>query len=74
MGNPISEIKSLIEWLNFEWDEKYLSPHLNKRNVNTTSKIQVRYPINKKSLAGWKNYKDLLKPVIEFLKENDIDF
>ena len=74
VDNPKSEIQNLIKWLKFEWDEKYLFPHLNKRSVNTTSKIQVRYPINKKSLGGWKNYKDLLNPVIEFLKKNDFDF
>jgi len=74
VSNPESEIKKLIEWLNFKWDEKYLSPHLNKRSVKTTSKIQVRFPINKKSLSGWKNYRDLLYPVIDFFKKHDFDF
>ena len=72
--NPRLEIQKLIKWSNFEWDEKYLSPHLNKRSVNTTSKIQVRYPINNKSLSGWKNYKDLLNPVIDFLIKHDFEF
>ncbi len=71
VNNPESEIKKLTDWLNFEWDEKYLSPHLNKRSVSTTSKIQVRYPINNKSLSGWKNYEDLLQPAIEYFKKHD---
>ena len=74
VNNPESEIKKLIRWLNFEWDKKYLSPHLNRRSVYTTSKIQVRSPINNKSLSGWKNYKDLLHPVIDFFKKYDVDF
>tara|TARA_B100000242_G_scaffold291985_1_gene266402 strand:- start:95 stop:1687 length:1593 start_codon:yes stop_codon:yes gene_type:complete len=71
--NPESEIPKLIEWLNFEWDKKYLAPHLNRRSVYTTSKIQVRYPINNKSLLGWKNYRDLLLPVIDFFKKHEFD-
>ncbi len=74
VSNPESEIQNLIKWLNFKWDKKYLSPHLNKRSVKTTSKIQVRYPISNKSLSGWKNYKDLLNPVNDFFKEHNFDF
>ena len=29
VSNPNKEIKSLISWLGWEWDNKYLSPHLN---------------------------------------------
>jgi len=72
--HPESEIQNLIKWLNFKWDKQYLSPHLNKRPVKTTSKIQVRYPINNKSLSGWNNYKDLLKPVNDFFKKHNFDF
>ena len=72
VSNPELEIRRLINWLNFEWHEKYLSPHLNQRWVNTTSKLQVRFPINKKSLSGWKNYKDLLKPAINFLAKEKL--
>ena len=74
VSNPESEIKKIIEWLNFEWDKKYLSPHLNRRSIKTTSKIQVRYPVNNKSLSGWKNYRDLLNPVIEFFKKHNFDY
>ena len=67
--NPQKEIQSLINWLGWEWNDAYLSPHLNKRAVYTASDIQVRYPINSKSIGGWKNYKDMLKPSIEILKQ-----
>ena len=69
--NPPKEIKSLISWLGWEWDNKYLSPHLNPRSVSTASNVQVRSPINSKSINGWKNYKDMLKPAIEILAQTD---
>ena len=69
--NPIREIKSLIKWLNWEWNDTYLSPHLNKRSVFTRSNVEIRSPINSKSLGGWKNYKDMLKPAITALGKAD---
>ncbi len=69
VSNPQKEIKSLIKWLGWEWNESYLNPHLNKRAVHTSSDIQVRSPINSKSVGGWKNYKDILQPAIEILKK-----
>ena len=65
--NPTKEIKSLIEWLGWVWSDIYLSPHLNPRVVSTASNVQVRSPINAKSIGGWKNYKDMLKPAMEIL-------
>ena len=69
--NPKKEIKSLISWLGWKWDDKYLSPHLNSRSVSTASNIQVRSQINANSIGGWKNYKEMLKPAIEILTQND---
>ena len=69
VSNPNKEIKSLISWLNWRWEDSYLSPHLNKRAVFTASSVQVRSPINSKSIGGWKNYKEMLKPSIEILTQ-----
>ena len=67
--NPVEEIKLLINWLGWEWNESYLSPHLNGRAVYTASDIQIRSPINSKSIRGWKNYKQILKPSIKMLTQ-----
>ena len=67
--NPGKEIKSLINWLGWEWNESYVSPHLNKRAIYTASDIQVRSPINSKSIRGWKNYKQILEPSIKMLTQ-----
>ena len=69
--NPEKEIKSLINWLDWEWNNTYLSPHLNQRAVFTASDVQVRSPINSKSIDGWKNYKNMLKPSIELLSKSN---
>ena len=71
VSNPNQEIKSLISWLDWKWDDIYLSPHLNPGSVSTSSNVQVRSPINSKSIGGWKNYKDMLKPSIEILTQTD---
>ena len=69
--NPNKEIKSLISWLGWEWNDSYLTPHLNSRSILTRSNVEVRSPINSKSIGGWKNYKDMLKPAIEIFTQND---
>ena len=69
--HPDDEIRSLISWLDWDWDDSYLSPHLNTRSVSTASSVQVRSPINSKSLGGWKNYRKMLLPAIDVLKESD---
>jgi len=68
--HPSEEIKSLIRWLGWKWNNLYLSPHLNNRIVSTRSNVQVRSPINTKSLGGWKNYEEMLEPAIKILKKN----
>ena len=69
--NPDEEIKFLIQWLGWKWDKSYLKPHLNQRSVITASDVQVRSKINAKSIGGWKNYKEMLKPVFEILTQDD---
>ena len=69
VNNPKEEIQSLIYWLGWKWQDSFLTPHLNSRSVSTRSNIEVRSPINSKSIGGWKNYKDMLKPAIEILTQ-----
>ena len=71
VSNPEKEIKDLITWLGWKWEDTYLSPHLNSRSVLTRSNVQVRYPINSKSIGSWKNYREMLKPAMEIITKND---
>ncbi|WP_413678617.1 tetratricopeptide repeat-containing sulfotransferase family protein [Prochlorococcus sp. MIT 0916] len=70
VSNPQNEIRNLISWMGWEWDNSYLSPHLNNRVVLTASNVQVRSPINSKSFGGWKKYREMLKPAIEIISKN----
>ncbi len=63
--NPKEAIYDLINWLDWEWSKKYLSPQKNKRSVFTASSAQVRKKINSNSSGFWKKYEDLLEPIIE---------
>ena len=69
--NPEPTIKSLIKWLGWQWNENYLSPHKNQRRVLTASDVQIRSPINPKSVGGWENYKNMLKPAMSILSTTD---
>jgi len=62
---PENTIKNLINWLGWEWSDKYLSPQKSKRSVYTASSAQVRKKINSHFSGYWKNYEDLLKPISE---------
>ncbi len=69
---PNDVIPQIINWLNWDWNEKYLSPHENKRNVFTASSAQIRKKFYSSSIGIWKEYKELLEPAIEIIKTNRI--
>jgi len=69
--NPSKEIKSLINWLGWKWNKAYLNPHLSKRSVFTASDVQIRSKINSKSIGGWKDYKEMLKPAIKIITQDN---
>ena len=69
--NPKVQIRKIIDWLGWDWSEKYLSPHKSKRSVFTASSEQVRNPIHTKSLHGWEKYRDLLEPAFPHISKNN---
>ena len=69
--NPDEVIRSLIKWLGWKGNNSYLKPHLNQRSVFTASDVQIRSKIHTKSIEGWKNYKEMLKPAIEIITKED---
>tara|TARA_B100000925_G_C21748535_1_gene362420 strand:- start:133 stop:564 length:432 start_codon:yes stop_codon:yes gene_type:complete len=71
-SNPQKTLHPLINWLGLKWSERYLHPETNSRLINTASVIQARQPITSKSVGGWKNYRELLKPAEEALAESGI--
>ena len=69
---PDEIIPKIIKWLDWDWNEKYLSPHENKRNVFTASSAQIRKKFYSSSIGIWREYKELLEPAIEIIKTNKI--
>ena len=69
--NPKENIRNLIDWLKWKWNDKYLSPQKSKRTVFTASSAQVRQKINSNSSGYWKNYEDLLYPIRNLLPTCD---
>ena len=61
--NSKETIQDLINWLDWEWSGKYLSPQKSQRSVFTASSAQVRKKINPNSSGRWKKYEDLLEPI-----------
>jgi len=66
--NPNDIIPEIIKWLDWDWNENYLTPHINKRNVFTASSAQVRKKFYSTSIGIWKEYEELLEPAIEIIK------
>lgn len=61
---PEQEIKNLINYLDLDWDDKYLKFYENKRVVQTASLLQVRQKLYNSSIDSWKKYKESLIPII----------
>ena len=60
--------RELINHIGLEWDPECLNFYKNKREVKTTSYLQVRKPIYSSSVERWKEYRKFLKPLILLLK------
>ena len=60
-----------MEWLDISWNNHYLNHHNSKQGFFTASNVQVRAPINNKSVGGWQNYSKLLQEPLDFFKINN---
>ena len=65
--NPEHHIRTLLSWLGWPWDERYLNHHRKDRMIFNASAIQARNPINGRSVQGWRRYADLLEPARQCL-------
>ena len=68
---PEAEIKKLIAWLGFNWDDSYLYPYKSKQGFFTASNVQVRSPINNKSVGGWEKYSKIMSEPLNFFTQNN---
>ena len=69
---PEDNLRNLLEWLGIEFDDRYLNPELSTRHITTASVMQARKPISNKSVGGWKNYEELLKPALKIIQKSGL--
>jgi hypothetical protein len=59
-------VRSLIEFLDLDWDDRCLHPESNLSVVATPSKWQVRQPIHNNSIEKWRKYSRYFSPLLRF--------
>jgi tetratricopeptide (TPR) repeat protein len=67
--DPEHEISCLLNFIGLEWQEKCLTPHLNKRSVKTASNHQIRDKIYKGSSENWKKFKPYIDGAFDGLSK-----
>ena len=70
---PEPEIRALIAFCGLPWDDACLAPEQSDRRVETLSFAQVRAPIGRQAVAGWRRFEDELAPLIRALDDTKID-
>jgi tetratricopeptide (TPR) repeat protein len=66
--NPEVLAKDIMAFCDIEYTSDILDITKNTAAVATASSVQVRSPINTKSLGGWKKYKEHLQPAFNYIK------
>ena len=67
LDNQEEVSRKLVEYCGLDWESTCLEFYKTEGQVQTASNEQVREPINKKSVAAWKNYEKFLGPLIKSL-------
>jgi tetratricopeptide (TPR) repeat protein len=64
IGDTQSTLKSVLNYCELPWQQSCLQPNAAGDAVRTLSNVQVRQPINSKSVGQWHNYAEHLTPFI----------
>ena len=67
VAEPEDQIRRILGFCGFEFEEACMNFHEVKRTVTTASSLQVRQPLYKTSVERWKKYGDRLIPLLESL-------
>ena len=68
-AEPEPQIRALVAAAGLPWDEACLAPHRAERRVDTLSFAQVRQPIYRSSVAGWRRFEAELGPLEDGLAQ-----
>jgi tetratricopeptide (TPR) repeat protein len=72
VSKPEEHVRQLLNYCDLEWQSQCLNFHENKAPVSTASSVQVRQPLNNKSIGRWKRYGDKLTPLKSFLESKNL--
>lgn len=67
------ETRRLLEFCGLRWDAACLRFEDNAEPVATASAVQVREPLNRRSIGRWRRYEDALAPARAILEAAGID-
>ncbi|WP_413204439.1 tetratricopeptide repeat-containing sulfotransferase family protein [Rhodospirillum sp. A1_3_36] len=68
VDNLEGEARRLVAFLGLDWDPACLRPADSKRVVHSLSKVQVRAPVHKRSIAKWRKVERHLDPLKQALE------
>lgn len=68
--DPEPEARKLIAACGLEWEDDCLNFHKKKGKVQTLSVYQVRQPISKGSVSGWRRFEADLAPMLDQLRKD----
>jgi tetratricopeptide (TPR) repeat protein len=71
VNDPVNEAKKLIDFCDLPWQEHCVNIDQNSAPVATASALQVRSPINNRSIGNWKKYDRYLDNVKKILAAKD---
>lgn len=72
--DPEPTIRALLAFCGLDWDAACLMPEKTARNVKTLSSVQVRQPINTRSVGAWRRFETDLQPLVDTLAETRFSF
>jgi Flp pilus assembly protein TadD len=64
---PEAWSRKIVAHCGLDWNDRCLEPHKASRPIRTASDVQVRQPINIRSIGRWKPYAEALKPFTDRL-------
>ena len=60
-------VRRMLEFIGLPWDPRCLEFHRTERTVLTSSKWQVRQPLNRSSIGRWRNYEPFIAPLMSLV-------
>jgi tetratricopeptide (TPR) repeat protein len=69
VGDVEQQTRRMLRHVDLPWDDGCLEFYNNQRPVRTASLAQVRKPIYRSSVAGWKRFERQLQPLLDIVAE-----